>query len=487
MTTPTSKEASGFSASTTCRPRQPAPVNTGLAAARGETIGVLLDGARLTSPGILRYALVGSRMHDRSAIITHGWYVGYDYQREAIGAGWTTQSEDAVLLASIDWPNDGYRLFEISTPDDVSLLSGWWEALLEASLLFLPADVWDALSGYDERFDSPGGGLVNLDTLRRAVELEDLGWVILLGEATFHQVHGGIATNVPRTTVDALMDDWMSQYWDLRGQIVEAVGIPEPVFLATFPCGLRARYAAGLNRILYEAGLLDQPVPPPVPLPNPADEPDTVAALWLTKAVEAARRGHETETMTFARWARQAGAALSSVGPLLSHVVAIDASIEKLPAARQAQFHLAAADVFLRVVHCLKPTATFGRRSTPNPSAWRHRPVSPAPAGKRQTPTTSRRSETSWRSPATGHRHGIAPTRSCASASCTRRGPLSRAPTRSSPPTVARGCCGGPSRCAGSTPDDGLAATSDQAPQVAKRELGGHQEGDRTTTGVSRG
>ena len=143
------------------------------------------------------------------------------------------------------------------------------------------------------------------------------------------------------------MVDWMSQYWDLRGEIVEAIGVPEPVFLATFPCGLRAHYAAGLNTILYEAGLLDQPVPPPVPLPNPADEPDPVAALWLTKAVDAARRGHETETMTFARLARRAGAALSSVGPLLAHVVRIDATIEKLPAARQAQFHLAAADVHL--------------------------------------------------------------------------------------------------------------------------------------------
>ena len=55
---------------------------------------------------------------------------------------------------------------------------------------------WEELGGLDERFTSPGGGLVNLDFYRRACDrASDL--VMLLGEGTFHQVHGGVATNVP--------------------------------------------------------------------------------------------------------------------------------------------------------------------------------------------------------------------------------------------------------------------------------------------------
>jgi hypothetical protein len=52
------------------------------------------------------------------------------------------------------------------------------------------------LGGLDERFRSPGGGLVNLDFYRRACNRAS-ELLILLGEGTFHQVHGGVATNVP--------------------------------------------------------------------------------------------------------------------------------------------------------------------------------------------------------------------------------------------------------------------------------------------------
>ena len=42
---------------------------------------------------------------------------------------------------------------------------------------------------------SPGGGLVNLDMWKRACQDPKARVILLLGEATFHQVHGGVATN----------------------------------------------------------------------------------------------------------------------------------------------------------------------------------------------------------------------------------------------------------------------------------------------------
>ena len=77
--------------------------------------------------------------------------------------------------------------------------------------------LWDELEGYDERFTSPGGGLVNLDLLFRAVALPDVSPVTLLGEGTFHQVHGGIATS----GMEAPHTAWQAEYLTIRGRPIQ--------------------------------------------------------------------------------------------------------------------------------------------------------------------------------------------------------------------------------------------------------------------------
>ena len=52
----------------------------------------------------------------------------------------------------------------------------------------------EALGGMDERFSEPGGGLVNLDFFIRACETDSAELILLLGEASFHQMHGGAST-----------------------------------------------------------------------------------------------------------------------------------------------------------------------------------------------------------------------------------------------------------------------------------------------------
>ena len=54
---------------------------------------------------------------------------------------------------------------------------------------------WLDLGGFDPGFVSPGGGLANLDFFKRVCQREDVPPGCLLGEGTFHQVHGGIAAN----------------------------------------------------------------------------------------------------------------------------------------------------------------------------------------------------------------------------------------------------------------------------------------------------
>jgi hypothetical protein len=121
------------------------------------------------------------------------------------------QGAEDELLAGSGWLDDGYQLFTISTFANSSG-RGWFGPMGESSSLFLPRGLWDELGGLDERFVLPGGGLANHDLFRRACGLPGVQLIVLLGEGTFHQFHGG-ATTARRFT----WDDLHAQYRELRG------------------------------------------------------------------------------------------------------------------------------------------------------------------------------------------------------------------------------------------------------------------------------
>jgi tetratricopeptide (TPR) repeat protein len=198
-------------------PASPAhAVNRGIAEARGNVIGVMIDGARIASPGLIHFALHGACLYHTSVVAVLGWYLGYDFQRWSMQSGYDQAREDA-LLAQIDWPQDGYRLFEIATLDESSS-EGWLQPIAESNALFMRRESWELLGGMDERFDAPGGGLVNLDTYIRALDLPNAQPVLLLGEGTFHQLHGGIATNVSVDHMKESFPKWDDQFEALRGR-----------------------------------------------------------------------------------------------------------------------------------------------------------------------------------------------------------------------------------------------------------------------------
>ena len=179
-------------------------------------IGVMIDGARIATPGLLHFARQGTRLDEAAVVAAPGWYLGYDFQRWAMRYGYDQTREDA-LLAAIEWPKDGYRLFEIATMDESSV-DGWLQPIAEANALFMRSSLWDKLGGMDEGFDAPGGGLVNLDMYSRAMELPDAQLVLLLGEGTFHQLHGGVATNASPEEIEVSFPKWDDQYERLRGR-----------------------------------------------------------------------------------------------------------------------------------------------------------------------------------------------------------------------------------------------------------------------------
>ena len=186
-------------------------INEGLARARGALVGVCIDGARMASPRLLATALEAARLHPRPVIGTLAFHLGPDVQSRSVSAGYCQAVEDD-LLADARWEEDGYRLFGCSV-FAASSAGGWFEVPAETNALFLMREHWQALGGYDEAFVAPGGGLVNLDTWSRACADPAGQPILLLGEATFHQFHGGIATNTPVSRWPA----FHAEYVALRG------------------------------------------------------------------------------------------------------------------------------------------------------------------------------------------------------------------------------------------------------------------------------
>lgn len=322
-------------------------VNRGLAEAHGEIIGVVIDGARIATPGLLHFARHGAQLYDRAVVATLGWHLGYDLQRWAIRAGYDQAREDA-LLASIRWPEDGYRLFEVATMDGSSF-DGWLAPIGESNALFMRRELWATLGGMEESFDAPGGGLVNLDIYRRAGELPGAELVILLGEGTFHQLHGGTASNAPVESFPGLLAGWGKQYEAIRGCFFAYPKLKNaPTYLGTLPRPALARFVRSAIDPVPRNPSQEPPLGPHfdrelwslAPAAQPADP--TIAALVELAKTEF--RAHRYESAAaVSRLVRERAPDEPEPQRLLS-LVGSWLPTEGPPSSQQADYHLALAE-----------------------------------------------------------------------------------------------------------------------------------------------
>lgn len=192
-------------------------INTALAQARGEIVCVMIDGAHILTPGVFRLALAAFAAFDNAVVATRYFWLGPDAQNHSIEEGYCQEVEDR-LIAKIRWPEDGYRLFEIGSP----LMGGseninWMNRLFESNCFFMPRDFFRGIGGADERFDFPGGGFINSDIFKRAVDHPDTTPVQLIGEGCFHQIHGGTTTNISVEKRSRDLERYLDQYEAIRG------------------------------------------------------------------------------------------------------------------------------------------------------------------------------------------------------------------------------------------------------------------------------
>lgn len=167
-------------------------INRGMRTARGAYVALMIDGARMVSPGVIRAALDAAQLHPRPFVATLGFHLGPKVQQISVTEGYDREEEDR-LLAQIDWLSDGYRLFEICALGE-SYDRGVLVPPPETTFFVMHRNMFFDIGGYDERFRQIGGGFASFDFFRRAVEASGDGFMVLVGEATFHQLHHGATT-----------------------------------------------------------------------------------------------------------------------------------------------------------------------------------------------------------------------------------------------------------------------------------------------------
>jgi len=194
--------------------------------ARGDRLLVIIDGAHILSPGIFTLAQRAFDSFARPFIATVPFHIGPKQQNQSLLEGYNQQVEDG-LLQRCEWKTDGYRLYQITGWFADGCL-GWFGSLFESGCFGMRKEDYIALGGFDERFQARGGGFVNLDLFQRALARPQLDYVLLLGEGTFHQFHGGVASNAPAS--EHPWDEFHRDYKRIRGRPFERV-LRRPFFL----------------------------------------------------------------------------------------------------------------------------------------------------------------------------------------------------------------------------------------------------------------
>jgi glycosyltransferase involved in cell wall biosynthesis len=182
-------------------------LNFGISLALGEVICACIDGARMASPGLVALGFEACKSAKSTVVGSYSFHLGHLPQNDSVNLGYDQSVEDQ-LLKTIDWQNDGYSLFSIASFDPSSRF-GLSKCPAETNAIFMTREKWLELGGFDELFVGRGGGLANLDLWKRLCQDPDNNIVMLMGEGTFHQFHGGTATNAPESPWGEFHDEYM--------------------------------------------------------------------------------------------------------------------------------------------------------------------------------------------------------------------------------------------------------------------------------------
>lgn len=168
-------------------------INFGVDDARADHVCLMIDGARLVTPRLIRNLLDILALTPTPLIAAPGYHLGQHDQKHSQSTGYDENVEMA-LLKSIDWQHNGYALFDIACVSGANT-HGVFHPLMECNCLTFAKADFIATGGAHPGFQTPGGGSVNLDIYRNLALLPHSRLFVLPGEGSFHQYHGGITTS----------------------------------------------------------------------------------------------------------------------------------------------------------------------------------------------------------------------------------------------------------------------------------------------------
>lgn len=188
---------------------------------RTELVMVCIDGARMLSKELITRSIRTVLSYPNAVALTASRHLGPDLQFKSMLKGYDQSVEDR-LLASVNWEADLDLLFDVSVPAGAHQRE-WPIAQNESNAFTMTVLEWKRLGGYNEGFSAPGGGLCNLEIFDRIIAREGAPSILLCGEATFHQFHGGAATSD-----GTYFKRWVHEYERVTGRPYQR---PGPKFL----------------------------------------------------------------------------------------------------------------------------------------------------------------------------------------------------------------------------------------------------------------
>ncbi|MCB1615749.1 MAG: glycosyltransferase [Pseudomonadales bacterium] len=202
-------------------------INFGFQKCRAPMIGLMIDGARMVTPRIIEYTLMAQHIDANAVVAVPGYNLGPAEQQYAEQLNYNEAIETA-MLSKTNWQKNGYRLFDISSIGGANP-TGVINPLMESNCVFASKKSFEKIGWADEQFTYPGGGSVNLHIFRSLGMLpESNAYFILPGEASFHQLHGGVTT-ANSSQREAMLKKFAQQLNNLWG--VFSVLKREPILL----------------------------------------------------------------------------------------------------------------------------------------------------------------------------------------------------------------------------------------------------------------
>jgi hypothetical protein len=134
-------------------------MNRVIAEGESKYICVVLDGARMWTPGVMLQFENSLNYNDTVPSTVTAYHLGPVHQSKSKQFGYD-KAVEILMLERVNYKKDGYKLFGVSVlaganPD------GENGFMNESCCLFLKRSLWAKLGGFNEKFQSSGGGLVH--------------------------------------------------------------------------------------------------------------------------------------------------------------------------------------------------------------------------------------------------------------------------------------------------------------------------------------